>query len=229
MAAADRSSVAGRYSGCDLYQQGGQGNGHAAHDHAADQRARHVDRHLPRAVQPAAARALEAGESDVDLPDPRHARPALGNQAADEAVQGRRRALSGQANAVVHRGRQGRRLAPEHGRSAQRGRPQKGRAVPAVRRAMPARGRGRFRRTDAAQLRVAARQRRGARALPAALSPHHDRRVSGHQQAAVRVDQDAVGRDRRGPVQARRQQRDRGRRRRPEHLCVSRCAGRQHG
>ena len=81
-------------------------------------------------------------------------------------------------------------LRAEHGGGAHRGRPPQGRDLPAVRRAVPARGRGRLRRADAAQLRAAARQRPDPRALPAALPPHPDRRVPGHQQAAVRLDQD---------------------------------------
>jgi DNA helicase-2/ATP-dependent DNA helicase PcrA len=36
-------------------------------------RARHVDRHLPRPVQPLPARALEAGRPAAGLPDPRFA------------------------------------------------------------------------------------------------------------------------------------------------------------
>ena len=81
-------------------------------------------------------------------------------------------------------------LRPRDVRGAQRGGPQEGRALPAVRGAVPARGRGRLRRADAAQLRAAARQRPDPRALPAALPPHPDRRVPGHQPAAVRLDQD---------------------------------------
>ena len=39
--------------------------------HAAGARARHVDRHLPRPVQPLPARALEARRPAAGLPDPR--------------------------------------------------------------------------------------------------------------------------------------------------------------
>jgi diguanylate cyclase (GGDEF)-like protein len=63
---------------------------------------------------------------------------------------------------------------------------------------------------------------RAARALPAALSPRAGRRVPGHQQAAVRVAEDVCPAGiRPGCV--------RRRRRRPEHLRLSRRAGRQHG
>ena len=62
-----------------------------------------------------------------------------------------------------------------------------------------------------------------ARALPAALPPHPGRRVPGHQPPAVRVAEDV-----RRPARARLRALLR-RRRRPEHLRVSRRAGRQHG
>ena len=59
------------------------------------------------------------------------------------------------------------------------------RALRRLRRAVPARGRGRFRRAAAALLRAAVAQRGPARALPRALPPHPGRRVPGHQPAAV--------------------------------------------
>ena len=90
----------------------------------------------------------------------------------------------------------------------------------AVRRAVPARRRGRLRRAAAAHLRAAARQRAAARALPAPLPPHPGRRVPGHQPAAVRVAaRCSPGRAQRGV---------RRRRRRPVHLRVPRRASRQH-
>src|SRR3989442_438076 len=101
------------------------------------------------------------------------------------------------------------------------------RDLPALRGAVPARERGRFRRADAALLRAAARRCRAARPLPAALSPHHGRRVPGHQQAAVPVAQAAGGRHGGWPP-AGHGQRDRRGRRRPEHLRLSRCARGQH-
>ena len=45
-----------RRPGRDLHQQGGQGDDDAARRDAAGQPARHVDRHLPRPVQPLPAR-----------------------------------------------------------------------------------------------------------------------------------------------------------------------------
>jgi DNA helicase-2/ATP-dependent DNA helicase PcrA len=62
--------------------------------------------------------------------------------------------------------------------------------------------------------------------------PHPDRRVPGHQQAAVRLDQDAGGAGRRRhPGRQRHAGRlgDRGGRRRPEHLRLSRRACGQYG
>ena len=60
-----------------------------------------------------------------------------------------------------------------------------------------------------------------ARALPGALPAHPGRRVPGHQHAAVPVAQACWPARRRVGV--------RGRRRRPEHLCVPRRQRRQHG
>ena len=190
LAAVHRPGLAGRRDGRHFHQQGGARNDDAAAGHAAGQRARHVDRHFPRPVQPLPARPLQAGQPAAQFPDPGPAGPAVGHQAADEAAQRGRRALPGQADAVVHRRLQGRGAASQHGGGALGRGPQEGRDLPAVRGAVPARGRGRLRRADAAQLRAAARQRPDPRPLPAALPPHPDRRVPGHQQAAVRLDQD---------------------------------------
>ena len=60
-------------------------------------------------------------------------------------------------------------------------------STPSYEDAVPARRRGRFRRTAAAHLRIAAAQRAAARALPGALPAHPGRRVPGHQQAAIRL------------------------------------------
>ncbi len=54
----------------DLHEQGRQGDADAAGGNAAAERARHVDRHLPRPGQPAAARALETRRPAAELPDP---------------------------------------------------------------------------------------------------------------------------------------------------------------
>ena len=60
----------------------------------AGQHARHVDRHVPRPVQPHAARASPRREPAAALPDPRHAGPARADQAAVQGAQHRRRALT---------------------------------------------------------------------------------------------------------------------------------------
>ena len=60
-----------------------------------------------------------------------------------------------------------------------------------LRRAVQPRGRGRFRRAAAAHLRAAREAPEPAAALPEPLPLHPGRRVPGHQQAAVQVDQDA--------------------------------------
>ncbi len=224
----DRAGFAGRRHGRHFHQQGGAGNDDAAAGDAAGQRARHVDRHLPRPVQPVPASPLQAGQSAAEFPDPRSAGPVVGHQAADEAAQRGRRAFSRQADPVVHRRLQGGRPASQHGGGALRRGPQEGRDLPVVRGAVSARRGGRLRRADAAQLRIAARQRPDPRPLPAALSPHPDRRVPGHQQAAVRLDQDVRPAPRRRPGCAAQFRVRRGRRR-PEHLRVSRRPRRQHG
>jgi diguanylate cyclase (GGDEF)-like protein/PAS domain S-box-containing protein len=71
VAAADRAHEPGAGAGRDLHQQGGQGDAGAAGGDAAGERARHVDRHLPRPVQPLPARALEARELAAGFPNPR--------------------------------------------------------------------------------------------------------------------------------------------------------------
>jgi hypothetical protein len=80
---------------------------------------------------------------------------------------------------------------PTWSKCAMRRPPQEDRDLPALRRPVPARRCGRLRRADAAQLRGAARQRPDPRALPAPLPAHPDRRIPGHQQAAICLDQDA--------------------------------------
>ena len=61
---------------------------------AADQPARHVDRHVPRPVQPLPAHALPRRGAAADVPDPRLGRPARGGQAAAEGPADRRRAAT---------------------------------------------------------------------------------------------------------------------------------------
>ena len=231
LAAADRPGLARRPDGGDLHEQGRQGDAHAPVGDAALQRARHVDRHLPRPVQPLPARALEAGESAADLPDPRRGRCGQRRQAGDPRDAARRGALRAQAGRLVHRRRQGGRPAPEGHRGARRPDAEARRDLPGLRGPVPARGRGRLRRADAAQLRAAARRPAPARALPRALPPHPGRRVPGHQPAAVRLAEDVRGDAGRARRAGRgRHRRDlRGRRRRPEHLRLPGRARGQHG
>jgi diguanylate cyclase (GGDEF)-like protein len=70
VAAADGPDEPCAGAGGDVHQQGRQGNAGALGGHAAGERARHVDRHLPRPVQPVPARALEARGAAAGLPDP---------------------------------------------------------------------------------------------------------------------------------------------------------------
>jgi PAS domain S-box-containing protein len=70
LAAGTRPRLAGAGVRGDLHEQGRQGDADAPVGDAADQRARDVDRHLPRPGQPLLARALEAGRAAAELPDP---------------------------------------------------------------------------------------------------------------------------------------------------------------
>ena len=65
-----------------VHQQGGEGDAAAPVGADAGQHPRHVDRHVPRPVQPDAARALPRCEPAAAVPDPRHAGPARADQAA---------------------------------------------------------------------------------------------------------------------------------------------------
>ena len=171
----DRPGLARRHPGGDLHQQGGEGDADAAVGDAAGQHARHVDRHLPRPVQPLAARALPRRRrcrrrfQILDTQDQLVGR----SSACCKAHERRRRALPGQAAAVVHHRRQGRgparRTRSRRTTSTTR---QHGRAVRAVRAAVPARRRGRFRRAAAAHLRAAARQRRRCASTTSARFRH---------------------------------------------------------
>jgi DNA helicase-2/ATP-dependent DNA helicase PcrA len=141
VAAADRSGVAGRRDGGHLHQQGVPRRCWRGSGHAADQRARHVDRHLPRPVQPLPARALEAGRAAAGLPDPRHRRFAVGRQARDQGDESRRGALRAQAGELVHRRRQGQRTAAaETSRSATSSRASRCRSTRPTRSSASARG-----------------------------------------------------------------------------------------
>ena len=86
--------------------------------------------------------------------------------------------------AMVHRRQQGGGPARARGRSPRRVQPAHGGDLRRLRRAMPARGSGRFRRAAAALLRAAREERDAARALPGALPPRARGRVPGHEPAA---------------------------------------------
>ena len=202
-----------------VHEQGGEGDADPARGAHAGEHARHVGRHVPRPVQPDAARAPPRREPAAALPDPRHAGPAVADQADVQGAQPRRRPLSAEAAAVVHREREGGGPAAEHGRGGRRVLAAAGRALRALRRDVPARGRGRLRRAAAAQLRAPGRPRGPARALPAALLAPARRRVPGHEHAAVQVAAHARRRAHGGLRRGRR---------RPVDLRVPRREGRQH-
>jgi EAL domain-containing protein (putative c-di-GMP-specific phosphodiesterase class I) len=70
LAAGPRAGDAGAGVRGHVHEQGRQGDADEAVDDAAGQRARHVDRHLPRPGQPLPARPLEARRPAAELPDP---------------------------------------------------------------------------------------------------------------------------------------------------------------
>jgi len=89
LAAADRAHQPGAGPRGDLHQQGRQGDARPPAGDAAGERARHVDRHLPRPVQPLPARALEAGGPAAVLPDPRRAGHRRRRQARRQGAESR--------------------------------------------------------------------------------------------------------------------------------------------
>jgi len=89
LAAADRAHQPGADPRGDLHQQGRQGDARPTAGDAAGERARHVDRHLPRPVQPLPARALEAGGAAAVLPDPRRAGHRRRRQARRQGAESR--------------------------------------------------------------------------------------------------------------------------------------------
>ena len=57
------------------------------HGYAAGERARHVDRHLPRPVQPLSARAPQGcSEPAAGVPDPGHGKTAVGHRCASSST-----------------------------------------------------------------------------------------------------------------------------------------------
>ena len=89
VAAADRAHEPGAVAGSDLHQQGRQGDARAPRGDAAGERARDVDRHLSRPVQPLPARALEAGGVAAVLPDPGRTGHRRRRQARRQVAQSR--------------------------------------------------------------------------------------------------------------------------------------------
>ena len=178
-----------------------------------------MDRHVPRPVQPHAARALPRRE------------PAAAFQIMDtqdqlalikrmyKRAQHRRRAISAAAAAVFHRGREGRGPAAEPGRGGRRIHAPAGRALRAVRGDVPARRRGRFRGAPAAQLRAADAATRRCASITGAAS-RTCWSTSSRTRTRCSTVAAAAGRAAcRG---------FRGRRRRPVDLRVSRRQRRQH-
>jgi hypothetical protein len=156
-----------RGDGGDLHQQGGQGDADAPGRHAALQRARHVGRHLPWPVPSLPAQPLEGSRPAAGLPDPRRQRLGCRPSSASS------RPCSWTRNAIVPKaGSAGSLPPPRNAPSAPRDiipRDAQERVLVEVyaglRGAVPARGRGRLRRADAAHLRADARQRGTARRI----------------------------------------------------------------
>ncbi|MBL8289439.1 MAG: EAL domain-containing protein [Rubrivivax sp.] len=89
LALADGPHDAGAGAGGDVHEQGGQGDARPPGGDAAGERARHVDRHLPRPGQPLPARALEAGGPAAVVPDPGRAGQRRRRQARRQGTQPR--------------------------------------------------------------------------------------------------------------------------------------------
>jgi EAL domain-containing protein (putative c-di-GMP-specific phosphodiesterase class I)/GGDEF domain-containing protein len=89
LAAADRAHQPGPGAGRDLHQQGGQGDARPPVGDAAGERAGHVDRHVPRPVQPLPARPLEGGGTAAGVPDPRRPGRRRRRQARHQGAQPR--------------------------------------------------------------------------------------------------------------------------------------------
>ena len=151
-----------RHPGRHLHQQGRQGKWWRAHRHAAGERARHVDWHLPRPVQP----PLRAHHKESSRACRRRSRfwtrktssrPSSGCASSSTWTKSAFRPNSWPGSLPVARKTA---CAPATCARARCRRPQEDRAVPALRRTVPARRRGGFWRADAALLRAAARQRR---------------------------------------------------------------------
>ena len=83
----DGTDHPGRRACGHLYQQGCQGDDGSPECHVACERTRDVDRDVSRVVQPLSACPLSVGGPTVDFSDFGHARPALGDKTAVQAIQ----------------------------------------------------------------------------------------------------------------------------------------------
>ncbi len=219
MADPDRPGVAARPAGRHFHQQGSQRDVDTTFRHAADQHARHVGRHLPRPLQPFAARAPPRSRPAGHVSDSRHGRPAFQHQAPDEGDERRRREIPAQTGHGLHQQLQGRGLARPQCGSLRQPLTADARNLRGIRQAMPARRRRRLRRAAAALLRTAGPRQQPAPALPEPVQIHPGRRVPGHQPPAVPVAETTGGA---------RELHLRRRRRRPVNLRLPRCPRRQH-
>ena len=185
-----------------------------------DARGRALDRDLPWPLAPHAAPALARGAPAAFVPDPRPGRPGTPGAQDHPRAEARRAALGAARGADLHQFEQGRGPPLEEPRRPQRPDAQAAHPpVPALRGALRGRGRRRFRRADAAQLRAAARRAGARRLLPPAVPAHPRRRVPGHQRHPVRLDPPARRQDGRAL---------RRRRRRPVRIRLAGRAGREH-
>ena len=186
----------------------------------AGEHARHVGRHVPRPVQPDAARALPRRRPAAALPDPRHAGPARADQAdvpahnIDDERYPAARSCSGSSPT-----RRRRACGRTRSRPATTSRAARSSTTRCTRRCASAKASS----TSPSCCCAATSCWRGneahPRALPAPLLAPAGRRVPGHQRAAVQVAA-AAGRAEHGGV--------RRRRRRPVDLRVPRRERRQH-
>ena len=222
----DRPGLARRRAGRDLHQQGGQGDADAARRDAADPRARHVGRHLPRPVQPLPARALEARRRCRRASRSSTRSDQLSAvKRVDQGDEPRRGALSRPSRStwfIAGAKEDGLRAEGRRGRSDEQT-ARWSQVYEAYEAQCQREGVVDFAELMLRTYELLRDNDAAARALPAALPPHPGRRVPGHQPAAVRLAEDVRRPAEHGCALLR------GRRRRPEHLRLSRRAGRQHG
>ena len=154
----------------------------------------HVDLDLPRALRQAAAPRGAPPRAVAQLHDLRLRRSAVGRQAAGEGLRHGRLDVPAAHGAVAHQPRE-----EPHGRArdvqgrVEPARPRHRQAVSGLSRRAQGSQRPRLRRPAAQGGRALRHRAGGARALRAALPLRDDRRVSGHQPAAVPA-REAAGR-----------------------------------